>query len=458
MKIKRRELLKGVFNSGGAICLGALGTASWLEGAFTQLATADDLSDYKALVCIYLAGGNDSNNTLIPIDAAFGDYTRARGGLALSQNSLIPLGGSTAGHQFALHPGLAPLSKIYQNQSLAWIANTGALIQPTTASKILSKQATVPPFLFAHDDQTNIQQGWDGISQSITGWVGRGIETLPSNLRHPLQLLSFDSRNTLLKGKTTPISQINPGNTQNFGTANLLNPNDQTIITLKSIAQLTSGNDWDNIRQANFRNSLNDSISIAKAIANIPSPTGNFGNDNLSQSLQFTAKMILAGKSSGLKRQVFLINWGSFDTHASQLGNDSNNQDGQLITLGAATGAFNQALTGYGLNNEVVTFSMSEFSRTLQAVGGSGSDHAWGGHHFVMGGPVQGGQVFGTFPSLTLGGPDDMDTNKEGRFVPTIATDQVAATLMSWMGVSSDQLNQVFPNLKNFSTPTIRFI
>ena len=458
MNISRRGLLKGIFNSSGAICVGALGTATWLEGAFHQLATADDLSDYKALVCIYLAGGNDSNNTLIPIDAAFGDYTRARGSLALSQSSLISLGGSSAGHQFALHPGLSALAKIYQKQSLAWIANTGVLTQPITASQILSNQVSVPPFLFAHDDQSSIQQGWDGITPAMTGWVGRGIEILPNSLRHPLQLISFDSRNTLLKGKSAPISQVVAGNTQNFGTANLLNANDPTITTLKSIAQLTSSNDWDNIRQSNLRNSINDSISIAKAMTNMPTPSGNFGKDTLAQSLQQTAKMILAGKFSGLKRQVFLINWGSFDTHASQLGTASNNQDGQLQTLGSALEAFNQSLIGYGLNNQVITFSSSEFSRTLQAVGGSGSDHAWGAHHFVMGGPVQGGQVFGTFPSLMLGGPDDMDPSKEGRFVPTIATDQVAATLMSWMGVNSSQLNQVFPNLKNFSSQTIKFI
>jgi hypothetical protein len=153
-----------------------------------------------------------------------------------------------------------------------------------------------------------------------------------------------------------------------------------------------------------------------------------------------------------------LITWGSFDTHASQLGQDMSNQDGQLAVVGSAIDAFNQSLIGYGVNDQVITFSMSEFSRTLQSVGGNGSDHAWGGHHFVMGGPIQGGQVYGTFPSLTLGGPDDMDPNKEGRFVPTTSIDQVGATLMSWMGVTSNQLNQVFPNLKNFSSPTIKFV
>jgi uncharacterized protein (DUF1501 family) len=458
MKITRRNLLKGAITSSGVASLGAMGAATWLTGGFEQLASADDLTDYKALVCVYLNGGNDSNNTLIPVDAAFGDYTRARGSLALSQSSLTGLGGTSAGHQFALHPGLSPLAKIYQNKNLAWIANVGSLIQPTTASQVLSKQAVTPPFLFAHDDQMNIQEGWDGLNPAVTGWAGRGVETLPNSLRHPLQLISFDSRNTLLKGQTTPITQARTGGTRMFGNADFLNPNDITIATLKSIASLNSYNDWDNIRQTNLRNSLKDSTNIAYAMENIPNPSGNFGTDMFSLSLMQTAKMILAGKTSGLKRQVFLITWGSFDTHASQLGQDLSNQDGQLAVVGSAIDAFNQSLIGYGVNDQVITFSMSEFSRTLQSVGGNGSDHAWGGHHFVMGGPIQGGQVYGTFPSLTLGGPDDMDPNKEGRFVPTTSIDQVGATLMSWMGVTSNQLNQVFPNLKNFSSPTIKFV
>jgi len=458
MKISRRGLLKGAFNSAGLASIGALGAATWLEGGFHQLANADDLTDYKALVCIYLNGGNDSNNTLIPIDAAFGDYTRARGSLALAQNSLTPLGGSSAGHQFAVHPGLAPLAKIYQNKNLAWIANMGPLIQPITASQILANQSVSPPFLFSHDDQANIQEGWDGVSQAMTGWAARGIETLPSNLRHRLQLISFDSHNTLIQGQSTPITQVTMGNTANFGNGSFLNPYDPTITNLKSIARLKSNNDWDNIRQSNLLNALNDSTSIANALANIASPSGKFGNDNISMALSQTAKMIFAGKSSGLKRQVFLVNFGAFDTHAEQIGQGVSNQDGQLAMVGTAVEAFNQSLIGYGVNNQVVTFSMSDFSRSLQSVGGNGSDHGWGGHHFVMGGPVQGGQVFGTFPSLTLGGPDDMDFNKEGRFVPTISTDQVGATLMAWMGVSSNQLNQVFPNLKNFSSPTIKFV
>ena len=455
MNFSRRQFL----NSGLSMAsIGALGTSAWLAGGMGELASADDLGDYKALVCVYLNGGNDGNNTLIPIDAAYGDYARARGVLALSKDSLTPLGGSSAGHQFGIHPGIAPLAKLYQNKTLSWIANMGPLVQPVTASSILAMKGVVPPFLFSHVDQTNLQQGWDGMSSTITGWAGRGIEALSPSLRHPLQLLSYNNNTTLLRGLVTPVTSAPKQYANYYGSANLLIPTDTQLQAIQSIAQLTSANDWDNIRLKNISNTLNDAKSIAYALANVPQPAGNFGTDDLSLMLQQTAKLMLAGKNAGLKRQVFLVSWGSFDTHSGQIGTGQLNQDGQLATLGSGLDAFNQSIQGFGLTNNVITFSMSDFARTLQPVGGNGSDHAWGNHHFVMGGPVQGGNVLGTFPSLVLGGPDDMDLAKKGRWTPTTSTDQLGATLMTWMGLSSTQLNKVFPNLKNFSSPTLNFI
>ena len=455
MSLNRRTILKSGISLAS---VGALGTTAWLEGGMGELANADDLGDYKALVCVYLNGGNDGNNTLIPIDAAYGDYARARGGLALSKDSLTPLGGTSAGHQFAIHPGIAPLAKLYQNKTLSWIANMGPLVQPVTASSILDMKGVTPPFLFSHIDQTNIQQGWDGVSSTITGWAGRGVEALSSSHRHPLQLLSYNNNMTLLRGMVTPVTSAPKQYANYFGSANLLRPTDTQLQAIQSIAKLTSANDWDNIRLKNLTHTLNDAQSIAYALANVPQPAGNYGTDDLSLMLQQTAKLMLAAKTAGLKRQVFLVSWGAFDTHSGQLGTGQLNQDGQLATLGATLDAFNQSIQGFGLSNNVITFSLSDFARTLQPVGGDGTDHAWGNHHFVMGGPVQGGNVLGTFPSLTLGGPDDMDLGKKGRWAPTTSTDQLGATLMTWMGLGSSKLNKVFPNLKNFSTPLLNFL
>jgi len=455
MNSTRRKFLHSGLSIAG---MGAIGASTWLAGGVGELANANDLGDYKALVCVFLNGGNDGNNTLIPVDAAYGDYSRARGGLALSKDSLTALGGSSAGHQFAIHPGIAPLAKLYQNKTLAWIANMGTLVQPVTASSILAMKGVTPPFLFSHIDQTNIQQGWDGMSSNITGWAGRAIEALAPSLRHPLQLLSFNMNATLLRGMVTPVTSAPKQYANNFGPANLLKPTDTPLQALQSISQLTSANDWDNIRLNNLKQRLSDAQSIAYALANVPNPVGNFGTDDLSITLQQTVKLMLAGKNAGLKRQVFLVSWGSFDTHTGQLGTSQLNQDGQLATLGAGLDAFTQSIDGFGLTNNVITFSMSDFARTLQPVGGNGSDHAWGNHHFVMGGPVQGGSVLGTFPSLTLGGPDDMDIAKKGRWAPTTSTDQLGATLMTWMGLNATQLNKVFPNLKNFSTPLLNFL
>ena len=453
MTINRRHFL-GLTGS-----LGVVG-ASQLAGLdLANLATASDFSDYRALVCIYLNGGNDSNNTLIPLDAAFGDYTKARGGLALPKDSLVPLQNNTAmGHPLGLHPGLRALSGLYQSGQLAWVTNMGPLVEPTTASKILSRAAQVPPFLFSHSDQENIQLGWDGFSADVTGWGGRSVESLKAEHRHRMQLVSFNNKVTWLKGKESAVTYAPTNHANNFASGNLTRADDLYISTYENISQLKSANYWDNVRSSNLSNALADARSIANGLANVPQPQGNFTSDRLGDMLRQTAKLMYAGKLSGMKRQLFLISWGSFDSHSGQLGSESTSQDMQLATLGANVEAYVAALAGFGLTNNVTTFSLSDFARTLQPVGGDGTDHAWGGHHFVFGGAVQGGQVLGTFPQLVLGGADDMDDKRKGRWVPTTSTDQYAATMMRWMGLPDSKLQTVFPNLANFGQKTLNFV
>jgi uncharacterized protein (DUF1501 family) len=453
MNFNRRHFL-GLTGS-----LGVVG-ASQLAGLdLTNLANASDFSDYRALVCIYLNGGNDSNNTLIPLDAAFGDYTKARGGLALPKDSLVPLQNNTAsGHPLGLHPGLRTLAGLYQSGQLAWVTNMGPLVEPTTASKILSRSGQVPPFLFSHSDQENIQLGWDGFSSDVTGWGGRSIESLTAEYRHRMQLVSFNNKVTWLKGKESAVTYAPTNYANYFASGDLTRADDLYIKTYENISQLKSANYWDNVRSSNLKNALADARGIANGLANVPQPQGNFTSDRLGEMLRQTAKLMYAGKLSGMKRQLFLISWGSFDNHSGQLGTAASSQDVQLATLGANLEAYVAALAGFGLTNNVTTFSLSDFARTLQPVGGDGTDHAWGGHHFVFGGAVQGGQVLGTFPQLVLGGVDDMDDKRKGRWVPTTSTDQYAATLMRWMGLPDNKLQTVFPNLANFGQKTLNFV
>lgn len=406
MNLNRRHFL-GLTGS-----LGALGASQMAGFDLSNVANASDLSDYRALVCIYLNGGNDSNNTLVPLDAAFGDYTKARGGLALTKDSLVPLQNNPAnGHPLGLHPGLRPLSGMFQSGQLAWVTNMGPLVEPTTASKVLSNTAQVPPFLFSHSDQENIQLGWDGFSSQVTGWGGRSIESLAAASRHRMQLVAFNNKVTWLKGKETAVTYAPTDYANYFASGDLTRADDLLIKTYENISQLKSANYWENVRSTNLNNALADARGIANGLANVPQPKGDFTGDRLGSMLRQTAKLMYAGKLSGMKRQLFLISWGSFDNHSGQLGSASTSQDVQLATLGTNLEAYAAALAGFGLTNNVTTFSLSDFARTLQPVGGDGTDHAWGGHHFVFGGAVQGGRCWGLFRNLFWAAPTTWTTS-----------------------------------------------
>ena len=184
-------------------------------------------------------------------------------------------------------------------------------------------------------------------------------------------------------------------------------------------------------------------------------PTSDFGSGSLADNLRSLATLLPAFKAQGLKRQVFLVEWGDFDTHAGQLGSGINSQDTQLPLMARALAGFDAWMQATGMDQNVITLMMSDFGRTLRPGSGGGSEHAWGNHWLALGGPVAGGIVLGRYPTLTLGGPDDGDRNKNGRMVPTVATDQVAATLMQWLGLPASALHDVFPNLVNFTQKTV---
>ena len=198
-----------------------------------------------------------------------------------------------------------------------------------------------------------------------------------------------------------------------------------------------------------------DSTLLTKALLAAANPTADFGSGDLAENLRALAKVLPVFKSQGYRRQVFLVHYGSFDTHAGQLGSGTTSQDTQLGAVGKAVAGFDQSLVAAGLGDDVITLMMSDFGRTLRPGSGGGSEHAWGNHWFAVGGAVAGGTVHGTFPTLTLGGPDDGDANRNGRMVPTLATDQVGATLMQWMGLPSNLVTEAFPALANFGNRTV---
>lgn len=451
--MKRRTFLRAgttvplAAGTAGAGLLGALGVAPGLAAA----------SDYRALVCVFLNGGNDGNNLLVPTDGAYADYSRARFDLALARDSLAALNGTSAGHSFGVHPALSPLAGLYNQRRLAFIANAGPLLRPTTAAQVLNHSAALPPFLLSHSDQVAMVQGWGG-DEDGSGWAGRAMELLPANLRQPLGAVTMDSNRTLVLGRNSRVAFMAPGGARYWGYADLAKPSSYWTQSLNRMAQWQFANQYEAEYSSTFGAAVTESTLITQAFLQAQEPQASFDSDPLATSLRSLASVMPAFKSMGYKRQVFLINWGSFDTHTGQRGSGKDTQDTQLAMVARALAAFDQANRAAGLDLDVTTLMMSDFGRTLKPASGGGSDHSWGNNWFAMGGAVAGGQVFGQLPSMVLGGADDFDRAGEGRFVPTTSTDQVGATLMQWMGLPAASLGEVFPNLAHFSQKTLGFM
>jgi uncharacterized protein (DUF1501 family) len=435
--------------------LGAAGaaTASGLLGGFALPGLAAG-EDYKALVIVYLNGGNDGNNVLVPTDAAYTDYMNARANLALAKASLTALAGSSAGHTFGVHPALAPLAALYNAKRLAFIANVGPLVQPATAAQVLAGSVKVPPFLLSHSDQTAIVQGWQ-VSEDASGWAGRGLEGLDATLRTPLAAVTMDTNRTLVLGRQASVTYMPAGGVQYWGQADLAHPESNAAQALQRMARWQFANQYEAEFARTFGGAFADATRLTKAFRAATQPSQDFGSDYLGTNLRSVASVLPVFRSQGLKRQVILTHWGGFDTHANQRGADPNTQDAQLAVLAKALKAFDDANRANGLDQNVITLVMTEFGRTLRPGSGGGSEHAWGNHWFALGGPVAGGKVTGTFPRLVLGGVDDGDPGQNGRFVPTTSSDQVGATLMQWLGLPASKFVEVFPHLANFSTKTI---
>ena len=293
-------------------------------------------------------------------------------------------------------------------------------------------------------------------ADDLSGWAGRGIELLPSGLRHALNATTMSNNSTLVQGRHSSPAFLSPfGSPQHWGSVNLGEQQSPEVQALRQLARQQSANVYANQYLRTLEQSINDSILFTSAAQRGVNPTQDFGNNNLADQLRRLAGMMPSFKADGFRRQVFLVEYGAFDTHTNQRGSDSTTQDSQLAVVGKAVAAFDEANRASGIDQNVVTLMLSDFGRSLRPASGGGSEHGWGNHIFALGGPVNGGQVLGTFPDLTLGGPDDGDAAGNGRHVPSTSTDQVAATVMQWLGLAPAQFNDVFPWLANFAVKTI---
>lgn len=403
-------------------------------------------SDYRALVCVFLYGGSDANNMVVPLDAVgYAAYAKARGssgagGLALQQSTLAPLPGTTLG----LHGALGGLADIWNQGHLAIQANVGTLIRPLSKAQLNAPGAMLPPNLFSHDDQQDQwQQGGSG-SGGNTGWGGR-VADLQAPTTVPM-VLSVSGNNVFMNGVSNDGLAVGSGNgfaLEGFGG----NPSRNPLFKLYTeLLQLPYANAEERAAASVLDQAIKSSTALNTALSASGSTAGLFNgqNNGLAQQLLTVAKLIEARQGMSATRQIFFVAQGGYDTHNDQL-----SQQGNLFgQLGPALKAFYDATLQLGVASQVTSFTASDFGRTLQPASGGGTDHAWGSHQVILGGAVRSG-VYGRMPQLVLGGPDDMA--EEGRWLPTTAVDQMSATLASWFGVGAGDLGSVFPNLANFS-------
>jgi uncharacterized protein (DUF1501 family) len=445
MGVNRRSFIKYA-------SLAAAGNAAALRPFGVLNALAQNPTDYKALVCVFLFGGNDANNMLVPFDpTGYTNYAAIRGPLALPQtgsagSALIQL---AAMPTFALNPNLPEIATLFNSTNVALVANVGTLVEPTTKAQYQGGQI-VPTNLFSHPDQ---QLEWQNAAQSgttSTGWAGRIADTLNTsyNPGGQVPMITSVAGDTLFcnGSASTPVS-VSPGNLSGAQCSEGTTECGAQLATAQALLSFDSGLTLVQADNTITTNAYSYAKTLSAAVASVSPlktvfPTGN----GLASQLQQIAQIIQVRAALGVSRQIFFCGVGNFDTHSNQL----MLQNGLLAQMSAAMNAFYNATVEIGVQNSVTSFTMSDFSRTFQPNSNTGSDHAWGSHHIVMGGAVKGGQMYGTFPTLTLSGPDDSGTN--GRWVPSTGSVQYAATLASWFGVSAAQMPAVFPNIASFAT------
>ncbi len=433
--------------------LAAAGNAAGLRPFGLLNSFAQSATDYKALVCVFLYGGNDANNMLVQFDTkGYANYSTLRGPLAIPQAQLLQLGG--AGSNFALNPNLPDIQTLFNNKNAALVTNVGTLMEPTTRAQYLAG-ATVPTNLFSHTDQ---QLEWQNAAQSgvtPTGWAGRIADAISPqyNPGGKIPMITSVAGDTLFcNGQTsTPVS-VSPGNLGGASCSEGTTECAAQQATAQALLSFSSGVSLVQADNAITSNAYAYAKTLSDAAQSVSPLQTVFPANGLGAQLKQIAQIIQIRASLGVSRQIFFAGIGNFDTHSDQL-----NLQGQLLAgISPALAAFYAATQELGVQNNVTAFTMSDFSRTFQPNSNTGTDHAWGSHHMVIGGAVKGGQMYGTFPNLTLNGPDDSGAN--GRWVPSTASVQYAATLASWFGVSTTQMASIFPNIGLFATQNLGFV
>jgi len=448
------------------------------------MAAQGPVSGYKALVCLFLSGGNDSNNWIVPTDTTtYADYASIRGNLALPQSSLLtmrtgPSVGNPAytdadGHTYGFHPSCQELQTLFGEDKLATVFNVGTLLRPITRAQYLTNATgTRPPQLFSHSDQVTQWQTSIPDQPPATGWGGR-VADLLNSVANPAgnisMSVSLNGANTFEIGNLVSQYHVSTSGAVTLS-GNLMTGNSARVRALKDILALSHTN----LQRTAYAEVADRAIATGDLLNTSISATAEaaqggtwvwatpFPNTGLGNQLKMIARIIQARGPAAfnMSRQIFFCSVGGYDTHTAQvtltpnLDTTAGSHANLLNEVSECLFAFQRAMEQLGVSNEVTTFTASDFSRTFPT-NSQGSDHGWGAHHLVMGGAVKGGQTYGKLPTFAINGPDDTGT---GRWIPTLSVDQHAATLAKWFGVDTSEMAAVFPNLSRFPTSDLGFM
>lgn len=442
--MNKRQFLKASLAS-----IGALTTSSGLAGqlqivnSMAEVNSAQRFGDHKAMVCIFLYGGHDSFNLVVPSTGNdYQDYARTRQSLAYQQEDLVGLN-QTDTMDLGFHRNASALQQLFNSGRASIVSNMGPMLAPATKSELLSNSQLKPPQLFSHNDQQSLWQSGLMDTNNTSGWGGRMADLLmDANQRLPLSF-SLGGTNQFQSGRIAQHYSMNSEGVEQFGG---LNPTyDWNNARIEHHLRMVNSAD-DTFSRA-YANKILDvrenNANLSAALAPIDATSVDYGtNEDLAKQLQAIAKLIAAQSTLGQSRQIFFASLGGFDTHDNQAYLLPRLQQ----TLSLALAGFDADLQARGLSEQVVTFTQSEFGRTLTS-NGDGTDHGWAGNQIIMGEPVRGGRIFGDMPAQVINSNDDLG---DGRIIPTTSIDQFGAEIAQWFGLGQSEINDVFPNLHRF--------
>ena len=449
-RITRRRFVQALGAGGLTYAFGRTSDTVWAQAAGTS-----GFSDYKALVCVFLFGGNDSWSMVVPRSSAeYAAYARSRQNLAIPQDQLIAVNALNGnGVSYGLHPSMTGIASLFESARCAVVANVGPLIVPTTKAQYQAGAVPLPPQLFSHNDQQDQWHSLRGRNVSKSGWAGRIADVLASQVSSQQLALNVSlSGNTLFQAGVSATPYVmGPTGATTFTGLGATGAGPARKTAFKNVANASYGTVYERAyaevqkRAVRYADLVNDALSAAPVLT-----TAFPANSPLATQLQTVARMIAVRERLGMSRQVFFVATGGFDTHDDQLAD----QPGLLGNVSASLEAFYKATVELGVASSVTAFTQSDFGRTLTS-NGDGSDHAWGGVQLVIGDAVRGRTLYGSYPTLEIGGPQDVGG---GRFIPAVSSDQYAATLAKWFGVTEAQLPTVAPSIANFAEKDLGFL